>query len=162
MHNIINNIILTRKFILSICEPLTEEQLNTTPNGFNNNIIWNLGHLIAAQQGICYIRSGLNPVVDESITEYFKSGSKPNKIFNNNEIESIKKTFTASLEQLKNDIEKNLFVNYEPLQTRYGVTISNITEAIQFLPFHEGLHAGTINAMKRLVALHESAINDLH
>jgi hypothetical protein len=75
MHNIINNIILTRKFILSICEPLTEEQLNTTPNGFNNNIIWNLGHLIAAQQGICYIRSGLNPVVDESITEYFKSGS---------------------------------------------------------------------------------------
>jgi len=154
MHHIIDNIILSRKYILAICEPLTVEQLNTTPNGFNNNIIWNLGHLIAAQQGICYIRSILNPVVDATITEYFKSGSKPNKDFTIAEIESIKETFISSLEQLKKDIEKKIFINYEPFQTRYGVTISNITEAIQFLPFHEGLHAGTINAMKRLVALH--------
>jgi len=40
----------TRIFLLDLIKDLTTEQLNEIPKGFNNNIIWNLGHLIASQQ----------------------------------------------------------------------------------------------------------------
>ena len=33
---------------------LTIEELNKIPEGFNNNIIWNFGHVIVSQQIICY------------------------------------------------------------------------------------------------------------
>jgi uncharacterized damage-inducible protein DinB len=44
---------LPRQRILDEISHLSVEQLNKVPTGFNNNIIWNLGHMIAAQQGIC-------------------------------------------------------------------------------------------------------------
>jgi len=37
------------------------------------------------------------------------------------------------------------------MTTRYGVTLSNIEEAIRFVPFHDGLHTGCIMALKRTV-----------
>ena len=40
--------------ILEELQNFSLEQLNDIPAGFNNNIIWNLGHMIAAQQGVCY------------------------------------------------------------------------------------------------------------
>ena len=49
-----------REYLLSTVNELSTEQLNQIPDGSGNNIIWNLAHLIAAQQGICYIRAGLN------------------------------------------------------------------------------------------------------
>ncbi|RTL50503.1 MAG: DinB family protein [Sphingobacteriales bacterium] len=153
MNSVIQNIVNIRKYLIEMCEPLSVVQLNTIPNGFNNNIVWNFGHLIAAQQGLCYIRSGLKPVVDESIILQFKGGSKPEKQWDEQEIVRIKQTMIDSLHQLNADIAEQLFSQYETFQTRYGVTLSSISDAIQFLPFHEGLHTGTIMAIKKLVSL---------
>lgn len=36
----------------------TIEQLNKVPDGFNSNIIWNVAHLIASQQNLCYMKAG--------------------------------------------------------------------------------------------------------
>lgn len=35
------------------------EQLNKIPAGFNNNLIWNIGHIIVAQQSLIYQLSNL-------------------------------------------------------------------------------------------------------
>ena len=45
---------LTRQYLLNDIKDLTVEQLNEVPAGFNNNIIWNVAHMLATQQGICY------------------------------------------------------------------------------------------------------------
>ncbi|WP_407635809.1 DinB family protein [Solitalea canadensis] len=37
----------------------TIDQLNKVPAGFNNNLIWNIGHEIVAQQALIYKSSGL-------------------------------------------------------------------------------------------------------
>ncbi len=39
----------TRKHLLSFINDLSTEELNEIPQGFNNNIIWNLAHLTATQ-----------------------------------------------------------------------------------------------------------------
>jgi uncharacterized damage-inducible protein DinB len=138
-----------RLMILSILEKYTHEQLNTNPAGFNNNIAWNLGHMLAAQLGICYKRAGLE--VDESFYQTYKPESKPEGPITQQQLDEIKEKLISSLDQLEQDLRAGLFTNYPSWTTRYGVVISNIDDAISFLPFHEGLHVGYIMSLRKLV-----------
>jgi hypothetical protein len=141
----------TRTFLLENLKDLTTEQYNKIPEGFNNNIIWNLGHMIAAQQGVCYLRGGLALRVEEDLINSFKSSTKPERAFSESEIESIKSLLFSTLDQLEEDYNNNIFGGYTAWTTRYAVELASIDDAINFIPFHEGLHSGFITALKRLV-----------
>jgi len=137
MRRLIDIIKQPRLLVLKEIENFSTEQLNKIPEGFNNNIAWNLGHMIAAQQGICYKRSG--------------PGTKPEKIIDTAEITFIKEQLFTTLEQLEADMNTGIFVNYTQVMTRYGIELNSIDEAISFLPFHEGLHIGYIMSLRKLV-----------
>ena len=141
----------TRSFLLKNLEGLTTEQYNKIPEGFNNNIIWNLGHMIAAQQGICYMRAGIAPRVGEDFINTFKSGTRPERTFSETEIQEIKELLFTTLDQLEEDYNNKIFNNYNTWSTRYAVELASIDDAINFLPFHEGLHSGCSTALKKLV-----------
>ncbi|HEX9503499.1 MAG TPA: DinB family protein [Patescibacteria group bacterium] len=141
----------TRSFLLEQLKDLTTEQFNRTAEGFNNNIIWNLGHMIAVQQGICYKRAGLPTLISDDFWQRFKSGSKPKGIISDDEIVSIKQLLIITLDQLETDYNKQVFGNYTTWVTRNGVELVSIDDGIKFLSFHEGLHSGVIMAIKRLV-----------
>ncbi|MBW4888387.1 DinB family protein [Mucilaginibacter sp. HMF5004] len=136
---------------IEILKELSIDQLNTIPAGFNNNIIWNAGHMIAAQQGICYKRAGLDTIVGEEFFNTFKPGTKPERIFDTTEVENIISLFSTTLTQLEADLQTDMFSNYPAWVTRYGAELTSVAEAVAFLPFHEGLHIGTIVAMRKLV-----------
>lgn len=138
-----------RLMILNILEKFTLEQINTIPAGFNNNIAWNLGHMLAAQLGICYKRAGLE--VDETFYQTYKPESKPDAPITQQQLDEIKEKLISSLDQLEQDHQAGIFANYPTWTTRYGVVISDIDDAISFLPFHEGLHVGYIMSMRKLV-----------
>lgn len=145
----------TRETVLDLIKDLSVEQLNKVPQGFNNNIIWNVAHLAATLQGICYKRAGLPvTVVGEDFFETYKSGTKPEKEIDGAAIEQIKQALLSTVDQVEADIEqrKEIFSNYPAWLTRYGIEISSIDDAIAFLPFHEGLHMGYIMALKRAIA----------
>ncbi len=141
-----------RAEIIKAIEGLSIQQLNEVPAGFNNNIIWNMGHLIAAQQGVCYRRSALDLKIDESFFNQYKPGTKPEGFINEAEVEKIKALLFTTLDELEADLPKPIFSNYTSVMTRYGVELASIDDAIRFLPFHEGLHIGYIMALKRVVA----------
>src|ERR1700749_2264248 len=140
----------TRFFLLETLKDLTTEQFNQIPEGFNNNIIWNLGHLVAAQQGVCYTRAGLTPPVDEDFIKAYKTGSRPEKLVSETEIENIKSLLFTTLDQLETDYNNHIFGGYIPWMTRYNVELTSIEDAIGFIRFHEGLHSGCSTALKRL------------
>jgi hypothetical protein len=138
-----------RTSVLNLIESLTLKQVNEIPAGFNNNIIWNLGHLVATNQRILYIRSALeSPISNEFIGKYQK-GTKPELFIEEEEVIEIKRLLLWSIDRLEEDYNKEIFVNYEEWITPYGNTISSFEEALAFLPFHEGLHRGAIIALKR-------------
>jgi hypothetical protein len=151
MNQQIENIKKVRVFLLESIKDLTTEQWNTIPEGFNNNIAWNVGHLIAAQQGICYKRGNLAPHITDELWEQFRSGSKPDRFLSADEIAKIKSLFLNTMDELDADYSKQIFGGYTAWTTRYGVEIASIDDALKFLPFHDGLHSGTIGAFKRLV-----------
>lgn len=130
---------------------LSVQQFNTIPTGFNNNLIWNIGHLVATEQRILYSRSGQIPLVSEEFFTKFQSGSRPSEHIEEVEINEIRKLLTYSIERFEQDRSNKLFTNYLSWSPSYGNTISNIEEAIPFLAFHEGLHLGCIKVYKKLL-----------
>lgn len=142
----------TRLQVVEQLKGLSLAQLNEIPAGFNNNIIWNVGHLIAAQQGVCYLRSGLELRIEEKYFTLYKPGSKPEAFVDQQEVEHICALLFSSLAQFKADYENGVIANYIPWTTRYGVALHTIDDAVQFLPFHEGMHLGYILALKRALA----------
>jgi hypothetical protein len=141
----------TRLFILELVKDLSTEQLNKIPTGFNNNIIWNIAHLTAAQQNMCYVRSGLEITVEEKYFSPFLSGTKPDTFLEKEEIESIFIALINSMDRLAADYKKGIFKQFDPWDKRYGMKLNSIEDAINFVPFHEGMHIGYIMALKKLV-----------
>jgi len=151
MNKQIDNIRKTRLIILELISDLSPEQLNQIPEGFNNNIIWNLGHLIAAQEGVFYLRGGLPLNLDQKFFDSFKNGSRPDHEFSTEEIESIKTLLITSLDRVDDDLKIDAFNNYQSWKTRFNVEISSIEDALNFIPFHEGLHIGCMMAYKKMI-----------
>ena len=141
----------TRQYLLELVRDLSIEELNEIPHGFNNNIIWNLGHMLASQQGVCYVRSGLKVAIDEKYFLAYKPGTKPDEFIDRVQVDAIKNLFLPAIDQLERDYYDNVFSNYPPWTNRYGVEHKNIEDTIDFLLFHEGLHLGYIMALKRMV-----------
>src|SRR4051794_30550280 len=83
----------TRMNFVHLLDGLTIEQLNRIPDGFNNNLIWNFGHLLATQQSIFYGLAGLTPNVDEQFIKRYRRFTKPESIVSTEEFETIKQNF---------------------------------------------------------------------
>lgn len=140
-----------RKILSSFLDNFSLEQLNKIPNGYSNNIIWNIAHLIATQQQLVYGLSGLPMyVADEFVAKYGK-GSKPMNNVTQQEVNEIKELLFSTLEQTRNDFQEGVFKEYNAYTTSTNSTIKSVKDAIEFNNFHEGIHLGYILAMKKLI-----------
>lgn len=137
--------------MLNHVNDLTIGQLNKVPAGFNNNIVWNLAHVVASQQGVCYRRAGLELRIQDNFFATYKPETKPEHFITAEELETIKGLMFSTIDQFEADYQTDIFNNYVPWVTRYGVKIDTIDDALTFLPFHEGLHMGYIMALKRAI-----------
>ena len=69
-----------RRLIQAALAGLSEEAYFTIPQGFDNNIAWNLGHIIVTQQALHYRLSGLPTVTTKEDLAMFKTGSSPSGV----------------------------------------------------------------------------------
>jgi hypothetical protein len=149
--NSLNTIKATRKHLLQLIEGLSTEQLNQVPAGFNNNIIWNVAHLISAEQGICYTRANIPFIVDDKFYTPYRPDTKPARFIESAEVDEIKELLITTIDQLDTNYQNKIFTNYPLWTSRYGVPITSIEDAINFLPFHDGMHIGYVMALKRAI-----------
>jgi len=140
-----------RLAILNEISLLSLDQLNDIPTGFNNNILWNLGHMVSTQHGVCYKPGAVLPI-DQAFFDTYKSRTKPEKIYSQDDLSAIKELFISTLDHLEAQIENGAFTPYTSWTTREGFEIRNIDDAVRFLTLHEGIHSGTIIALKKLVS----------
>tara|TARA_B110000971_G_scaffold175791_1_gene181076 strand:- start:435 stop:890 length:456 start_codon:yes stop_codon:yes gene_type:complete len=127
------------------------QQLNTVPEGFNNNIIWNVAHALATQQSIMYTLSGLKPVVPQSWVDGYRKGTKPEGDVTQEFVDAIDDALMSTMEQLKKDIEAGVFENYQPYTTSTKMELNSFATAFPFVLFHDGLHIGSVLALAKLV-----------
>ena len=84
------------------------------------------------------------------ITKYMKGSVADNDI-SQEEVDYILKQLKVLPAKLENDYTNGVFENYNTYTTSYNITLSAISEAIQFNNVHEGLHFGYIMALKRAI-----------
>lgn len=142
----------TRQNLLNLINTHSVEEMNLIPEGFNNNLVWNLGHVIVTQQLLVYQMAGLKVHVTEALINQFRKGSKPEKVYEENEIEALKKLLIDLIDQTKSDFEIGIFQKYDPYTTSYGMTLSSAEEAIAFNNVHESMHLGVVMQLSRLVS----------
>lgn len=144
----------TRKYLKNVLENNSLEDLNKIPKGFNNNIFWNVAHLVVSQQVLVYKLSGLPLLVSEELVEKYKKGTKPEAPVTQSEVEEIKALLFNPIEKTKEDYYNGVFKEYqEYVVVTTGNTLRSVEDALQFTVFHEGLHIGYIQALSRAIKI---------
>lgn len=144
----------TRGFFKTYLEQLSLEDLNKIPNGFNNNIIWNIGHIVATEQLLIYKLSGLPMMVSDEFVNAYRKGSKPEGDVTQDDVDVISKLLSETIKKTKTDYKENAFSNfqeYTPETT--GTTLHNVDDALDFALFHEGVHLGIVMSLLKAVKL---------
>lgn len=140
-----------RRFMINLIDGITIEKLNEIPEGFNNNLAWNFGHVIANQQILCYRNAGVKPVIEDEIIDKYKTGTRPEGFIDNKEFKLLLQYLITSIDQFEEDATTNMFENYKALDFKSypGLRVENISDAANFVSFHDGLHVGYSMALKR-------------
>lgn len=141
----------SRNLYLRILDSYSLEQLNKIPKGFTTNLIWNAGHIIASQQKLVYVLSGLPMIISEEFFEKYKNGSKPNGTYTLLEVNEIKGLLLSTFEQIVKDFNSNLFQNFNEYQTQTGFYLRSLDEAMQFNNYHEGIHMGFMMNIRKFI-----------
>ena len=141
----------SRKILSQFLEKYTVEQLNKIPEGFSNNIIWNIGHIVVVQQVLVYKLSGLPMMISDEMVNAYKKGSKPEHNVTQAEVDEIKSLLLKTIDQTKEDFDNKIFKNYQEYPTSTGYTIKNAEDAITFNNFHEGLHIGIMMSIRKFL-----------
>ena len=153
MKEIFKFIIDARKAFIKDIESLSLEELNEIPAGFNNNIIWNFGHIVVTTPVLCYIRTGI--LADASSVKYvsaYAKGTKPTYFVTQEEVDELKALAISTIETLEKDYNEGKLNNIVPFETStYGALLESIEDVIITTAGHDNTHLGYVTAQKRII-----------
>ncbi|MFT4024136.1 MAG: DinB family protein [Flavihumibacter sp.] len=152
MESVFEQIRQSRRAFLAMIQPLSTAQLNRIPAGYNNNIIWNLGHIVASTVSLCYKRTNVAPGKPIPLARAYGKGTKPEAPASEAEIEQIKQELLTSINELESDYQAGVFKNTTPFSTdTYKGTLSTIEEVIVCTLAHDNYHFGYASSLKKSI-----------
>lgn len=128
-----------RKNLLLQLENLSNEDLGLIPAGYNNNILWNLGHILVVPEYHFYVAKGHSPNVEQYYIQNYMSGSQPKATDIGREYNAIKEALLPTLDVLKSDFEKGIFKDFKAFGNL------DFVSTLEFLIKHEAGHIVKIN-----------------
>jgi len=140
-----------RKTLLKLIATLQHKELVKIPEGFNNSIFWNVGHLLVTQQLLNYKLAGLPLHISDEIVRDFGKGSIARSDYSEKYWQDILLLFLEMPGKLAADYNGGMFENFNEYPTSFGVTLHSIEDSIAFNNIHEGLHIGYVMALKRVI-----------
>lgn len=141
----------SRKILGQFLEDYTLEQLNKVPVGFNNNLIWNIAHIVVVQQMLVYNLSGLPMMVSKSMVDAYKRGTRPDRDLTQAEVDEIKQLLTTTIDETEKDFAAGIFKNYNEFTTMTGFNLKTAEEAMAFNYYHEAVHTGVMMSIRKFV-----------
>lgn len=142
---------VNRVILLTMLSKYNLDQLNFIPEGFNNNILWNIGHIVSIQQLLVYKLSSSRWRADNSVVKEFKNGTKPERTYTQEDVDILKDHILRTADQCETDYKEDYFGEYNEYTTITGFTLRNVEDAIAFNLYHEGLHLGYIMSLRKFI-----------
>ncbi|OCA89527.1 DinB family protein [Pradoshia sp. D12] len=141
-----------RHELLVAVDSMNEDEVNIVPEGFRNNIRWNLGHVYLDQYLWIQHLTKEPIILPNHFNEWFGYGTSPEDWRG----EVPKLDYLKRLLAVQPFMIRDLYG--ERLEEEYSVTESGMFTVEQVLVrtiFHEGIHLGNILALKKLVTSQE-------
>jgi len=145
---ILSLLLAVRKNILGIFQAHSLEQANEIPPGFNNNLVWNAGHVVATMELLIYGLGGQKTPSDREFIDRYRKGSRPEGPVDQEEYDLIAAKILSGVAQLAEDLKVKDFSSYKEYTTSFGVTLASVEDALAFNNMHEAMHLGTMIALR--------------
>jgi hypothetical protein len=133
---------------------IPEEAADFIPDGFNNSIRWNFGHIVYIQEKIAFLLLKEKSGLPASYEELFSAGTSPR----------IWKQEPPSLREIAGSMadQKDRILQFmpgrleetlpEPFINKAGITFHTAGEAFLFSFYHEALH---MEAIKKIYQIYK-------
>lgn len=144
---------ITRDHMLRELEGLSHEEMLVIPEGRDDNVIWNAGHLLCSLSRLTYVFSGYPLPIPEEYLKRFGKGTNALQWQDTPDVGEVLDRFKSMPAQIEADYLAGKFKEYKSLQITKGDMIDSVEEAVAFHCFHEGLHIGMIITLKELLGL---------
>lgn len=141
----------SREIYAKLIEKYTLEQLNKIPEGFSNNLIWNIGHIMVSQQILVYRGAGQPLLISDDLVNLYMRGTRPERDATQAEVEQIKELLFSTIIKTEQDYHNGLFTTYTARKSELGFSLDSIEDAIAFNNYHEAIHFGIIMSIKKFV-----------
>ncbi|WAA08887.1 DinB family protein [Fervidibacillus albus] len=134
-----------RNRLMKVLTAATDEQLDFVPDGFNNSIRWNAGHVMVIADRIFSHIKQYTPVLPAHYISFFDMGTKPADW--SEPPPSVEEIIAYSSKQMT-AIEK-IYQHPEqwqlkkPFENR-GTVFQTYQDILSFVIFHEGMHFQTM------------------
>lgn len=140
-----------REILLHYLTAVSEEKLFAIPEGFNNNIWWNIAHTVVTQQVLVYKFSGLPMMVNNDMVAKYMKGTFPTGTPSPEEIATVKELLFSTVKQTEKDYSNGVFKTFSSYTTSAKFQLDSVEDAITFNVYHEALHIGAIIALLKKV-----------
>jgi len=147
---LINAARLTRSYMQKRVEGLSKEQLLAVPDGAENNILWNVGHIVLTNYRLLYRPAGATVPVPSTWDGWFLPGTSPAGWgATPPSADDVLKEFHAQNDRIQADYAAGLLKTYKPFTLKSGASLNSLEEGLVFNQMHEGIHIGAIIALRR-------------
>jgi uncharacterized damage-inducible protein DinB len=132
-------------------EGLSDEMSHLIPEGFNNNIKWNLGHILVVQEKFPLQLIGEEMKIPKTFAEIFGPGTKPvNWGERVPSIDEIIQLLTSQISRIEQTVGSRLEESFEkPFVTSAGLELVTVEQSLSFCLYHEGMHFNAMKSIKR-------------
>lgn len=140
-----------RNLTIKAVKDISEQTLDIVPEGFNNSLRWNLGHIYLVQEKFAFHFAGEPVQLPESFERLFARGTKPADWKEEPPtLEVLLEMLAEQPKRIQNVLQSRLDEPVTPpYTTGSGVQLSTIGEFLSFTLYHEGMHFDTIKLLKR-------------
>ena len=141
----------TRASLLAVADGTPPEAWTETPAGFSNNVLWNVGHVAVTADLLTYGLAGLDVPAPAWAVAAFRKGTSPAEWAAPPDVDAARALLTDGVDRLEADLRAGRFdgAPFRPYTTTPGVTLASVDEALAFDLYHEGLHLGSVLALRK-------------
>ena len=139
---------LTRGKFVNFVGDLEEETAGIQPNGFNNTIHWHVGHVLTVAEQFMFGFPKKSTQLPANYMQLFATGTSPAAW--EGDVPSVQELIIQLQDQLARIKEIPVDSFNQRLKTPF-LGQETFGELANFALFHEGIHLGQMQAMKRII-----------
>lgn len=137
-----------RQVVIGQVQAVSEEQLDVQPNGFNNTIRWNVGHMIYWMDRYSTLCFDVPSAIPEHYESLFNSGTKPSSwSIAPPGKEELMQMMTMQLSRFSELTPSMLTAALKSPYVMGPFQFDTAGELFNFALIHEGIHLGTISGL---------------